>query len=181
MSLSDLAAIGSFVSGIAVFFSFFFLALQLRQANRNQKALMQQGRTGRNVDILLKLADPAMSETIALADSHGGSLSDSKIWSFYGFAAAVFWSYEDSFLQFQSKTLDVSSWQSDIATLRRLIASPAYRAVWKMARDGMSGDYREYIDQLMGEVPSNFSRSLTEQFKSSIAEELPSTGASERA
>ena len=46
MSLSDLAAIGSFVSGIAVFFSFFFLALQLRQANRDQKALMQQGRTG---------------------------------------------------------------------------------------------------------------------------------------
>jgi hypothetical protein len=35
MSLSDLAAIGSFTSGTAVFFSFFFLAFQLRQANRN--------------------------------------------------------------------------------------------------------------------------------------------------
>ena len=175
MLLSDLSAIGSFVSGIAVFFSFFFLALQLRQANRNQKALMQQGRTGRNVDILLKIAEPAMSETIAEADSSGGALSDSKIWSFYGFAAAVFWSYEDSFLQFQSKTLDSSSWQSDVATLRRLIAAPPYRAVWKMARDGMSGAYRDYIDRLMSEVPVNSSRNLTDQFKAYMAEEWTST------
>lgn len=176
MSLSDLAAIGSFVSGIAVFFSFVFLALQLRQANRNQKALMQQGRTGRNVDILLKIADPQMSETIAAADAGGRTLSDSKIWSFYGFAAAVFWSYEDSFLQFQSKTLDVSSWESDVATLRRLIAAPPYRAVWKMARDGMSGGYRDYIDTLMAEVPANLSRSLTDLFRTIIAEEWKSGG-----
>jgi len=46
MSLSDLAAVGSFISGIAVFLSFIFLALQLRQANRNQRSLMQQARTG---------------------------------------------------------------------------------------------------------------------------------------
>jgi hypothetical protein len=173
MSLSDLAAIGSFVSGIAVFFSFFFLALQLRQANRNQKALMQQGRTGRNVEILLKLADPFMSATISEADSAGAALEDSKIWSFYGFAAAVFWSYEDSFLQFQSKTLDLSSWESDVATLRRLVAAPPYRAVWKMAREGMSGDYRDYIDGLISDVPGNVSRNLTDQYKAFIAEEIP--------
>lgn len=174
MSLSDLAALGSFISGIAVFFSFVFLALQLKQANRNQKALMQQGRTARNVDILLKIADPATSETIAAASSNFATLSDERIWSFYGFAAAVFWSYEDSFLQFEAKTLDASSWESDVATLKRLIASPSYRSVWKMARDGMSGNYRDYIDRLMVEVPSDTSRTLTDQFRTYMAEELPS-------
>lgn len=175
MSLSDLAAVGSFASGVAVFFSFVFLAFQLRQANRNQKSLMQQARTGRNVDILLKLADPMMSETVAAASSNCAALNDGKIWSFYGFAAAVFWSYEDSFLQFEAGTLDARSWESDVATLRRLLAAPSYRAVWKMARDGMRGNYRDYIDSLMSEVPSAPSRSLTEQFRVYIAEELPST------
>jgi len=174
MSLSDLAAVGSFVSGFAVFFSFFFLALQLRQANRNQKSLMQQARTGRNVDILLKMAGPAMSETIAEADSNCAALSNPKIWSFYGFAAAVFWSYEDSYLQFEAKTLDASSWDSDVATLRRLVGFPPYRTVWKMARDGMRGNYRDYVDRLMSEIPSDPSRSLTDQFKIYMAEELPS-------
>ena len=177
MSLSDLAAFGSFVSGIAVFFSFFFLAFQLRQANRNQKSLMQQARTARNVEILLKLADPEMSEMIAEADTDHAALSDAKIWSFYGFAAAVFWSYEDSFLQFEANTLDASSWESDVATLGRLLAHPRYRAVWKMARDGMRGNYRDYIDRLMSEVTSDTSRSLTDQFKIYMAEELPSAQA----
>jgi hypothetical protein len=106
MSLTDLAAVGSFISGIAVFLSFIFLGLQLRQANRNQQSLMQQARTGRNVEILLKMADPGVSETLAQANASCAAMSDAKIWSFYGFSAAVFWSSEDCFMQFQAKTLD---------------------------------------------------------------------------
>lgn len=180
MSLSDLAAVGSLISGIAVFLSFIFLALQLRQANRNQRSLMQQARTGRNVEILLKMADPATSEMLAQANTNCAAMNDTKIWSFYGFGAAVFWSYEDCFMQFQAKTLDSSSWASDVATLERLVAYPPYRAVWKMARDGMGGDYRDYVDYLMEKVPSETSRSLTDVFKDYIAEELQSAQTARR-
>jgi hypothetical protein len=99
-------------------------------------------------------------------------MSDAKIWSFYGFSAAAFWSYEDCFMQFQAKTLDASSWASDVATLERLVSYPPYRAVRKMARDGMGGDYRDYVDSLMQKVPSDTSRSLTDVFKIYMAEEL---------
>ena len=149
MSLSDLAAVGSLISGIAVFLSFAFLALQLRQANRNQRSLMQQARTGRNVEILLKMSDPDTSEMLAQANTNCAAMSDARIWSFYGFGAAVFWSYEDCFMQFQAKTLDASGWASDVATLERLVAYPPYRAVWKMSRDGMGGAYRDYVDSLI--------------------------------
>lgn len=180
MALSDLAALGSFISGIAVFLSFIFLALQLRQANRNQRSLMQQARTGRNVEILLTMADPATSETLAQANTNCAAMSDAKIWSFYGFCAAVFWSYEDCFMQFRAKTLDANSWASDVATLERLAAYPPYRAVWKMARDGMGGDYRDYVDSLMDKVPSDTSRTLTDMFKVCIAEELQPAHAAQR-
>ena len=174
MSLSDLAAVGSLISGIAVFLSFIFLALQLRQANRNQRSLMQQARTARNVEILLKMSDPDTSETLAQANTDCTAMDDARIWSFYGFGAAVFWSYEDCFMQFRAKTLDASSWASDVATLERLVAYPPYRAVWKMARDGMGGDYRDYVDSLMNKVRSEASRSLTDVFKVCITEELQS-------
>jgi hypothetical protein len=180
MSLSDLAAIGSFISGIAVFLSFIFLARQLRQANRNQRSLMQQARTGRNVEILLKMAEPGVCETLAEASANCAGMSDAKIWSFYGFGAAVFWSYEDCFLQFKAKTLDASSWASDVTTLERLVAYPPYRAVWKMARDGMGGDYRDYVDSLMSKVAIDTSRSLTDMFKACIGEELQHLGRSRR-
>jgi hypothetical protein len=175
MSLSDLAAVGSFLSAIAVVFSLIFLALQVRQANRNQRSLIQQGRTARNVDILLRMSDPFMSETIADADVNCAAMSDVKIWAFYGFAGAVFWTYEDSFLQFQANTLDANSWESDAVIIKRLIGHPAYRVVWKMARDGMRGGYRDYVDTLMRDVKVDTSQSLTDLFKTYVKQELPVT------
>ena len=43
MNLSDVASIGSFVSGVAVLVSLVYLSLQVRQTERNQRALMNQG------------------------------------------------------------------------------------------------------------------------------------------
>lgn len=62
MSLSDLAAFGNFINGVAVVFSFLFLALQMRQSNRNQQAMMQQGRAARTSETMLRVAEPHMIE-----------------------------------------------------------------------------------------------------------------------
>ncbi|HEX3432128.1 MAG TPA: hypothetical protein VHT03_14710 [Rhizomicrobium sp.] len=43
MSLSDLASLGSFVSAFAVLASLVYLALQVRQAEKNQRAILNQG------------------------------------------------------------------------------------------------------------------------------------------
>jgi hypothetical protein len=172
MSLSDLAAVGSFVSGCAVVVSCSFLALQMRQANWNQRSLMQQGRTARNVEILLKMTDPFLSETIAEVDGNCAAMEPARVWAFYGLAAAVFWTYEDSYLQFQAKTLDAASWASDATTIKRLLGYPAYRAAWKMARDGMSGGYRDYVDSVMRDVKCDPTRHLTELWKTYVTEEL---------
>ena len=172
MSLSDLAAIGSLISGLAVVVSFIFLALQIRQSNWNQRSLMQQGRTERNVNILLKASDPFLSETVSQAHANCAALNGPQIWAFYGFAAAVFWSYEDSFIQFQAGTLDPRSWDSDVTTIRRLLASPAYRVVWKLARGGMSGGYRDFLDAAMREVKVDTTRSLNDLWKTYVTEEL---------
>jgi len=53
MSLSDLASLGSFVSGLAVLISLIYLAIQVQQAEQNQKAQIQQGRAARLVDLQL--------------------------------------------------------------------------------------------------------------------------------
>ena len=63
MSLMDLASIGSFMSGVAVVVSLVYLALQVRQAQKNQRALMQQGRAARICDLLLRLSEPSMAST----------------------------------------------------------------------------------------------------------------------
>jgi hypothetical protein len=177
MSLSDLAAIGSFVSGIAVVFSFIFLALQVRQANRNQRSIIQQARTSRNVESLHRMADQSISELLAQAETDPASLDRAEIWSLYGYGAAIYWSYEDTYMQFKTGTLHAGSWQSDLATLQRIMAFPWLRVIWRMAREGMDRGYRDYVDSLMREIPPDPSARFSDLFKTYLVEEVPPAAA----
>ena len=170
MSLGDIASLVSLVSGVAVLVSLLFLGFQMRQSNRNQRSLMQQGRSDRNVDLLSRLTDSKLSE-ILLRVSGGNTLTDADYFVLYGFAAAVFWSYEDSFFQFHSGMLDAKSWASDVATLKRLLSNPAYRAVWSTARGGIGDEYRSFLDGLAADAKLNAPGDLVNTLKQYIAEE----------
>ena len=78
MTLSDLAAIGSFISGLAVVITLAFLLLQMRQTNKNQRALMQHGRSTRNIETLARSLEPHVqpSFTRAMAGPHAQSTGD---------------------------------------------------------------------------------------------------------
>ncbi len=172
MSIPELASIISIISGIAVLFSLVFLALQIRQANRNQKSLMQQGRTNRTVEIMLRMTDRHVGQTIEVAHTNCATMNPAQIWCFYGFAGAMFWTYEDSFLQLQANAIDAASWQSDETTLRRLLAFPAYRVAWKMARDSMGPKFRDYIDFVVRDVERDGSESLSDLWITFATEEM---------
>jgi len=149
MDLSELAALGSFVSGVAVVISLAFVGLQMRQANRNQRSLMQQGRSTRHVDLLLRLGDPLISDVMTRLQTKGvDEISDAEMLTIYSYGAAIFWSYEDSFLQHRNGMLDDASWSSDVLALKRLVATPLYGSVWRLVRDGIGGDYQAFVDDL---------------------------------
>src|SRR5215472_11229819 len=68
MSLSDLASLGSFVSGAAVLASLVFLFFQMRQmteqvrqTERNQRATINQERIAQYSDRLLRWSEPSLA------------------------------------------------------------------------------------------------------------------------
>ncbi len=170
MNLTDLASLASLASSAAVLVSLLFIGLQIRQSNRNQRSLMQQGRSTRNVDLLSRLSDPKLSE-IFVRIAGGESLKDSDYFALYGYMASVFWSYEDCFLQFRAGMLDPKSWASDVTALRRLLGQPAYRAVWRVARGAIGDEYRSFLDGIAAESRPNAPVNLVNTLKQYIAEE----------
>jgi hypothetical protein len=170
MSLADLALIASLLSSVAVLVSLLFVAFQIRQSNRNQKSLMQQGRSARNVDLLSRLTDPKFSEVL-LRVFRGETVTDAEYLVIYGYIASVFWSYEDCFLQFRSGTLDTKSWASDVATLKRLLSNPAYRGVWRAVKDAMGTEYKSFLDGVAAEAKHNVPNNVPNILKQYIAEE----------
>jgi len=167
MSVADLA---SLASSVAVIVSLLFLGLQIRQSNRNQRSLMQQGRSARNVELLSRLGDPTVSNVISRA-ANGETLTDQDCFIMYSYLTSVFWSYEDCFFQFHLGMLDPKSWASDGVTLRRLLGNPAYRAVWRYARGGIGDEYRSFIDGLAAESGPKLPPNLPNTLRQYIAEE----------
>ena len=153
MSLSDLASIGSFVSAIAVVVTLVFLTLQMRQTNRNQRALMQQGRSARGAETILKTAEPAMSALHMRGTTADRSMTEAEVWSYLQMVMAQHINWEDSFLQHRAGLLDTASWTTDQAALRWSSTFPGTRAIWRMVGPSFGVSYRAYVNQLMGETP----------------------------
>lgn len=175
MTLSDFASLGTLISSLAVLVSLGLLGLQVRQANRNQRALMQQGRSARTVDILLRMSELQMAGVLGQVYRCDETLDEAQIISFYGFASATFWNSEDSFLQHRAGTLDAASWATDVATLKGLLRSPAYRAAWTMARYAATGGYADFIDSLILEVKPQRRGDISAQWRALIAAEMAQT------
>ena len=152
MTLSDLASLGSFLSGMAVLITLVLLLVQLRQTNRNQRALMQQGRAAQQVDLLLRCADEKL--TAARLKSAAGDLTmtDQEVDTALYVWLAIWRSLEDGFLQYKSGTLGPQSFQSDTAILQFLLTYPSLRATWRLVRERYAPQFRDYVDHIMSET-----------------------------
>jgi hypothetical protein len=134
MTLSDLASIGSLVSGIAVAVTLTFLQMQMRQANRDQRSLMQQGRAERYTSLLAWMTEARMSDIFVRADAGDLSLSAPETFAHFRLCAAWFWSLEDSFVLHRAGMLDDLSWEGEMALLTGIVSIPSMRVAWQWSK-----------------------------------------------
>jgi hypothetical protein len=153
MSLSDLASLGSFVSGFAVLISLIFLYFQLRQlseqgrqSERNQKALIQSGRAARITDLILRRADHAVAYRKAM---HCEDMTAEELTQYRLLCIAALFDWEDSFFQHQEHSLDDKPFASMVAGIKASMTNPAMRAFWKMNREYCEESFRSFVDEIV--------------------------------
>ena len=149
MSLSDLASLGSFVSGFAVLISLIYLALQVRQTERNQQISIRHSRVSRTVELHLALADPAQ----AAAWLHGlrspEEITQTELIQFINLCRAHFFHFEDSFYQREGGLLNDAAFETVVAGVRFSGRSPGFRAAWGIARPNFGGRFRDFMDGVL--------------------------------
>ena len=160
MTLSDLASLGSFVSGIAVLVSLVYLALQIRQNSKHSQALIQQGRAARISDTALRIAE--LREDDGLNDCFEGATEASAkdVSRFLNVARAVFISAEDSFVQAEEGLLGPTAFESYKVSLRAGMGSPGMAAAWMMTRDMYEPKFRTFMDGMLGDLNKSAPRSI---------------------
>jgi hypothetical protein len=148
MTLSDLASIGSFVSGIAVVISLIYLAVQVRHAHKTQRALMHQARTERVVNAALECMHPDIADTVSKM-VHGGELSPRETIQAYYYIRVQIITVEDALWQHEAGFLDKPSVDTAILNLQSVMRFPAARAAWLMQRPQLAPAVRERFDRML--------------------------------
>ncbi len=173
MSLSDLASIGSLVSGIAVLISLIYLALQVRQAALNQRSETQSSTTGRRIDLLLHMANAADANLRAAAADP--DTTPEQAFQFIMAMQATLTNSEDEFFQYRSGMLDERRFKLQFVVNRGLFALPGARAVWRLTRTNFHPDFVALMDGIIESTPVS-KASVVDFWKAAAAEERAVAG-----
>jgi hypothetical protein len=135
MSLSDLASLGSFVSGFAVLMSLIYLALQVRQTERNQQISIRHSRVSRIVELQLALAGPAVADAWLHGSASPQKITQTELSQFTNLCRALFFHFEDSFYQREEGLLNDDAFETVVAGARLLARSPGHEGGGQQRRE----------------------------------------------
>ncbi len=152
MSLTDLATIASLISSVAVLVSLVYLGLQIRQTARNQRSLMDRGRSQQVGEWLQFIAGPDIAPLVMRG--HAGDLTLSAeehqryLWCIY----PLLLHYEDSFYQNRERMLSAAQYQSISNQMRDSVRAAGFRAAWTEVRDRFPEDFALFFDAIVRDV-----------------------------
>ena len=173
MSLSDLASLGSFVSGFAVLISLVYLALQVRQTDRNQQASIRHSRASRAVELQLAMADPGMANTWVRAVSNAQELTETELSQFLSLTRAMFFHFEDSFYQREEGLLNDNAFETVVAGVRVVFRAAVARAAWSLVRVNFGGRFLDFMDGVARAAGETLTPDMSlDAWKSALASEV---------
>ena len=147
MSLSDLASIGGLVSGAAVLGSLIYLALQVRQTDRNQQASIRHSRITRVVDLLVARLDPGVTDAWRRGSQSPDDITQTEVSQFLTLCRAQFAHLEDSFYLHEEGLLNEDAFALVLAGSRSMASSPGFRAAWQSnVRRFHTGRFVDFMD-----------------------------------
>jgi len=153
MSLSDLASLGSFVSGFAVLISLIYLTLQVRQNTKHSRALIQQGRSIQSADFTNRWAsDVDMIKQLLRGAVGDVTMDDVQTMRFLLMQYSSFYMWEDQFYQHREGLLDDERYSGMVGEMTERLRTVGYRSAWRMVRHGFGQQFGKFVDSLVGEI-----------------------------
>ena len=154
MSLSDLAALGSFVSGVAVLVSLVYLGLQTRQNSKHTKALILQGRVERIVGHHISIANPDLVSAWIIENGGTATPEEIRHRQFWLQGMAYDFSWEDTFAQHESGLISEEQFADFRAHVAVILKAPALHHYFSERPLPPSGPtaFQRFLNALLSET-----------------------------
>lgn len=152
MSLEDFYYVSQIIASVAVLASLIYLALQTRQAARNQQAQMHAMRLQAIREDIKRATDPAFQHTFQSGMAGDTELKPEDVGQFLGVTYGLMLNFQEQFHQFQEGMINARRWEPSKLALRRQLASPGYRAAISTFRAELDPLFVVLVDQILAEL-----------------------------
>ena len=153
MTLEQVFFVSQSIAAAAVVASILYLAREVRQSERVQRATMQQARADRASHASLTVASAGLSGIWQKALSPNPDLTQEDFAQWALICRSAFLSGEDSYLQHKAGLLDEVAWRSYVAGVHFYMASPGMRAMWKVSSKQYGAEFRDFVDGILAKTP----------------------------
>ena len=176
MSLSDLASLGSFVSGLAVLVSLVYLALQVRQAEKNQRAVLNQGYITRVTDYIRWYAESPINELRARVVAGDTSFTAEELLRLSMAFRVTLLSAQDAYLQHKVGLVDAMTLDNSMRILKSVwLVQPVYRALWLEQAPTIAPEFAAVINAALRHVPLARADDQAARFQANLAKVISAT------
>ena len=149
MTLSDFVTIGNFVSDLAVVASLVYLSLQVRQAEKNQRAIVHQTRVDRVTNTSLAFSQPEMAKLLAKVAAPDAEPSADEVIQLLYCLRTQMVAFDDALWQHDAGLLDKIYFETTRLNTARMLANPAMRATWTLLRPQIAPHLVDRIERLV--------------------------------
>lgn len=171
MSLSDLASMGSFASGVAVLISLIYLSAQVRQSTKHQQAQMLESRTTRTVDYQMRLAEPSLAPVWCKLVMGAHDFTELEATQLVSIIRANLMHAEAAYLQHEQGLMGDRGFETMRKNWVAVLSWPATRVLWRQFHDGFDRKFASWMDEQLSKAAASLPIS-TNGFNSEIAEEI---------
>ena len=158
MSLSELAALGSFVSGLGVLMSLGFLYFQLRQigvqvkqSEKNQRALINQGALSGTRDIIRAFAEPHAAALMSRVVAGERDFTATELLQLHWLLRQSLINMQDVLFQHREGLIDEGTLENSFRANRMTLAQPVFRALWLQSRESYAPEVASCVDKLVAD------------------------------
>ena len=172
MTLSDLASIGGIVSSVAVLVSLVYLAIQVQQAEKNQRAALNQGYINRVTDYLRWYAESPLNELRARVVKGDTVFTAEELQSMHLALRVTLLSAQDAYLQHKAGLADDMTFDNSMRNVRNgWLNQPVYRVLCRQQLPNIAPEFAAVLENVLRETPLAQPSDLVALFQADLAAE----------
>ena len=150
MDWNAIGAIGEIVGALAVFLTLVYLALQIRQNTKAIQASAVDASISKLTVVRESLYESAeLTRVYIKGQAHPDELDEESRVRFRLLVHSILLSLANVFIQTSYTGLSLSTWESQLVVLKRIITSPGGRWFWREYRLEFEESFREIVDEVL--------------------------------